>query len=449
MRALTTGALCTLSLTISMSMAPPAWSQQKVGVATTVVGPVTVTRAALPAAPLKFKDDIFLRDRVTTGDDAITRILLGGKVIVTARERSTLTITEVPGLSTIDLASGRIAVAVDKTRMKSGERVEVRTPNAIAGVRGTVFIVEAQPNISTVTVLRGLVDVSRLDPNAHVAVGPVTPVAKHHTITVRNNVLPAHPTAITPAQADALSREFTPPMRQVAAAIPVEDEVQKAKALLSALLPQDDESDRQGSTASGSMNPEAEATPGVQPVDSGRAAVSPGITPATSLVSGAGATLSNTTNTLADTTGLLTNTTNTLVGTTTGLLTNTTNTLVGATTGLLTNTTNTLVGTTTDLLAGTTGLLTNTTTNLVGGTTGLLTNTTTNLVGGTTGLLTNTTNTLTGATSTLIPTTTTTLGSTTTNLLSSPTATTLAPTAPTTSSAPLGGLLKPLGGLLK
>ena len=434
MRAFTTGALCTLSLTVSMSLAPPAWSQEKVGVATTVVGPVTVTRAALPAAPLKFKDDIFLRDRVTTGDDAITRILLGGKVIVTARERSTLVITEVPGLSTIDLASGRIAVAVDKTRMKSGERVEVRTPNAIAGVRGTVFIVEAQPSISTVTVLRGLVDVSRLDPNAHVAIGPVTPVAKHHTITVRNNVLPARPKAITPAQADALSREFTPPMRQMAAAIPVEDEVQKAKALLSALLPQDEQVDRQGSTASGSMNPEAEATPAVRPVDSGRAVVSPGITPATSLVSGSGATLSNTTNMLADTTGLLTNTTNTLVGPTTDLL--------AGTTGLLTNTTTNLVG-------GTTGLLTNTTTNLVGGTTGLLTNTTTNLVGGTTGIPTCACITTVQPTlNTAVVPTTTTLVPTTTNLLSSPT-TTLSPTAPTTSSAPLGGLLKPLGGLLK
>lgn len=233
MRTFTTGALCSLSLAVALSMPAPGWSQEKIGVATTVIGPVTVARASMLPATLKFKDDILLRDRVTTGDNAITRILLGGKVVVTARERSTLTITEVPGLSTIDLPGGRIAVTVDKARMKSGERVEIRTPNAIAGVRGTVLIVEAEPTRSTVTVLRGLVDVSRRDPRAQITVGAVTPVAKHETVTIRNNVLPARVQKISPARAEALSREFTPPMPQVSASVvmPVEEEVERAKTL--------------------------------------------------------------------------------------------------------------------------------------------------------------------------------------------------------------------------
>ena len=48
---------------------------------------------------------------------------------------------------------------LERREMKPGERVDVRTPNAVAGVRGTVLIVEALRNTSTVTVLRGLVDV--------------------------------------------------------------------------------------------------------------------------------------------------------------------------------------------------------------------------------------------------------------------------------------------------
>jgi hypothetical protein len=237
---ISTGALCSLSLfAVSMTVVTPAWSQEKIGVVTAVAGPVRVARVSTPPEPLKFKDPVFLRDRVTTGDNAITRILLGGKVIVTARERSTLTITEIPGLSTIDLASGRIAVAVDKTRMKPGERVEIRTLNAIAGVRGTVLIVEAERNVSTVTVLRGLVDVVRVDTKTGRAVGPVTPVGTHQAVTVRSDVLPARPQAIPPARAEVLSKEFTPPMRQVTAStvMPVDDEVERAAALLNALLP--------------------------------------------------------------------------------------------------------------------------------------------------------------------------------------------------------------------
>jgi hypothetical protein len=233
------GTLGSLSLALSVVMAAPALSQERVGVVTTVIGPVTVARASAPAEPLKFKDDIFLRDRITTGDAAMTRILMGGKVVVTARERSTLTITEVPGLSTIDLTSGRIAVAVDKTRMKPGERVDVRTPNAIAGVRGTVLIVETVRNTSSVTVLRGLVEVVRLDPATGRGIGPVTPVGAHQTVTVRSNTLPARPQTITRDRAQQLSQEFTPPIRTVGATsvMPVENEVARAHAVLKELLP--------------------------------------------------------------------------------------------------------------------------------------------------------------------------------------------------------------------
>jgi hypothetical protein len=234
-----TGTLGSLSLALSLVVAAPAWSQDRVGVVTAVIGPVTVARASAPAGPLKFKDDIFLRDRVTTGEAAMTRILMGGKVVVTARERSTLTITEVPGLSTIDLTSGRIAVAVDKTRMKPGERLDVRTPNAIAGVRGTVLIVETLRNTSSVTVLSGLVEVVRLDPATGRGIGPVTPVGAQQAVTVRNDVLPARPQTITRERSQQLSREFTPPMRTVDATsvMPVKNEVARATAMLNELVP--------------------------------------------------------------------------------------------------------------------------------------------------------------------------------------------------------------------
>ena len=115
----------------------------KAGVVTTVQGSATVTRAALrQPAPLKFKDDVFQGDRVATGDNALARLLLGGKAVVTVRERSAVTITEVPGTSTVDVTNGYVALAVAKERMKSGESIQIRTPNAVAGVRGTVVLVE-------------------------------------------------------------------------------------------------------------------------------------------------------------------------------------------------------------------------------------------------------------------------------------------------------------------
>ncbi len=134
-----------LVVAIPVLIAPPAASAQiaKVGIVTTLLGTATVTRAAVAQpAPLKFKDDIYARDRITTGDDAVVRVLLGGKAIVTVRERSSLTITEAPGAATIEMGVGKIAVAAVKERFKNGETLEIKTPNAVAAIRGTVIITE-------------------------------------------------------------------------------------------------------------------------------------------------------------------------------------------------------------------------------------------------------------------------------------------------------------------
>ncbi len=114
----------------------------KAGVVTTLEGNVTVTRVTLAPQPLKFKDEVFVNDKVMTGEQSIARMLLGGKAVVTVRERSALTITEVPGKATIDLEAGKIAVAVAKDKMRPGESLEIRAANAVAGVRGTVVVAE-------------------------------------------------------------------------------------------------------------------------------------------------------------------------------------------------------------------------------------------------------------------------------------------------------------------
>lgn len=127
----------------AVSPLPTHGQVQPVGVVTTLTGRADVTRAALTQPLiLKFKDDVFERDRIATAEKSIVRVLLGGKAIVTVRELSVLTITEEPGRATIDLASGKIGVAVVKQRMRPGETLDIRTPNAVAAVRGTVFVVE-------------------------------------------------------------------------------------------------------------------------------------------------------------------------------------------------------------------------------------------------------------------------------------------------------------------
>jgi hypothetical protein len=197
----------------TLATASLAAAQERAGVVTTLEGKVTVVRATSPElAPLKFRDAIFVRDRITTGKESFARILLGGKAVVTIREFSAVTITEVPGVATVAVGSGRVAVAVARERMRPGDLVEVRTPNAVAGIRGTVIVAEVfDAQRSVITVLKGVIDVTRLD--AGRAAGPATVLnaLQQVTITGPNPVSAPQPISIDAAQKMGADFRAAPP----------------------------------------------------------------------------------------------------------------------------------------------------------------------------------------------------------------------------------------------
>lgn len=209
-RAAALGAACVLTLpTIAAAQAARA------GVVTTLQGTATVARAsATQPAPLRFRDDVFIQDHIVTGERSIVRILLGGKAVVTVRERSALTIHETPATSTIEIGSGKIALAVAKDRMKPGESVQIKTPNAMAGVRGTVVIAEVVPApaggaITTrFTLLTGIVDVARLDTRTGQPAGTLLTLQPLQTVTV-TGAMPASPVrALGRAEAQSLAADY-------------------------------------------------------------------------------------------------------------------------------------------------------------------------------------------------------------------------------------------------
>lgn len=204
-----------LAIAAQVALPSVGFSQtDRVGVVTTLEGTAIVARASA-SAPLKFKDDVFVHDRISTGERSFVRVLLGGKATVTAREHSVIVITEMPGASTITLTSGRIAVAVSKDKLKPGEVVQISTPNALATIRGTVVVAEVSPEWtgtrSVITVLRGLVDVIRIDPATGRTIGMARDVGALQTITVAgSSPAPLPPqTAISTDEAKRLSAEFT------------------------------------------------------------------------------------------------------------------------------------------------------------------------------------------------------------------------------------------------
>ena len=197
------GAVTIVAVTI-LSVTAAHLEPVRTGVVTALHGTVTVTRSAAKAIPLRFRDDVYPHDRIVTGDRSLARILMGGKAVVTIREHSVLTITEIPGTSTIDLAGGGIAVAVAHEKMRPGESVEIKTRNGIAGIRGTVVIAEvsevsggSREVTTTFTVLRGIVDVRLLDPTTRPGGASVITLNALQSIGIRPRV-PAHRVTLTP-----------------------------------------------------------------------------------------------------------------------------------------------------------------------------------------------------------------------------------------------------------
>src|SRR5213593_4242952 len=202
-----------LTAAAALLLASSALAGDRVGVVTNIEGTATVARLTRPdAQPLQFKDDVFLRDRIATGERSFVRVLLGGKATVTARERSVLTITEVPGVSTIQLGEGWISVAVSKGLMKPGEVIEIKTPNAVTAIRSTVVVAEVVPtpegHRSTITILKDLVDVTKLDSAGRLS-GSAVKLGALERVTVTNSAAVPRPETITQEAAKKLASDFS------------------------------------------------------------------------------------------------------------------------------------------------------------------------------------------------------------------------------------------------
>ena len=119
---------------------------------------------------------------------------------MTVREHSIVTITEAPGVATVDVAIGRVAVAVAREKMRPGDVVQVKTPNAVAGIRGTVIVAEVlDADHSVITVLKGTIDVRRLDAGG--VVGAAVIVNALQRVSVTGDAPVSGPQAVAPAAA--------------------------------------------------------------------------------------------------------------------------------------------------------------------------------------------------------------------------------------------------------
>jgi hypothetical protein len=197
-----------LALLLAWPALAPAQEQpagpKPVGAIAALSGKGTISRAAQPeATPAKLEDSVFVRDKIATGDLSVIRVLMGGRITITIRERSIVTITDDPARTRIDLQEGRVAFKVHDGGLRTGEVAELRTPNAITGIRGSLVVANVTGFDSEVTVVeaRHTITIATRQSPAR-----TTPVPVGHTVRITGPAATARITAVAKAAKDHLDK---------------------------------------------------------------------------------------------------------------------------------------------------------------------------------------------------------------------------------------------------
>ena len=195
----------------------PAWAAEAIGQFSHVEGKVDLLRnGALPAVPVKDGDSVQVKDVIRTKSNARAVITFKDGNILRLAERSRMDITEYLSTPTtikgvIDLPRGKVMASVERKTTErvaipqGGNKFEIRTPNAVAGVRGTEYIVAHNLNVTVVLVKDGAVNVY----NPKTPTVTVT-VTAGNTTSVAEGKVPQLPRPAKPGEIEKNEKDTTP-----------------------------------------------------------------------------------------------------------------------------------------------------------------------------------------------------------------------------------------------
>jgi hypothetical protein len=200
-----------LAAAMALALAPALAAEigaQEVGVVVQAEGQVTGTPAGGSQAPLAVPDPVLLDMRVATGRASYARMTFGSAGVLELGAGAEVVLDR----STVDAATGAedslLGVIAGKVRLALSSlfrgSVEVDTPTATIGVKGTILTTEVpDPDLTVVWVEEGTVDVTSK------AGGTVTVTAGYST-SVRRGAAPTAPAPFDPESGAAAVRALPP-----------------------------------------------------------------------------------------------------------------------------------------------------------------------------------------------------------------------------------------------
>lgn len=166
-------------------------------------------RKVAPGAPFYVGETVVTRD----GGRVKLQFVEGGNELVLGANTSLLiqragTDAAHAG-TTLDLARGEVRANVNRKYSGEGnETFEVKTKNAVAGVRGTIFVTrfDLKSNKSEVATLRGAVHVASMGPGGAMSAGVMVKPGQFTETSPETKSMAVKPLASNPGLKDAVSR---------------------------------------------------------------------------------------------------------------------------------------------------------------------------------------------------------------------------------------------------
>lgn len=204
-RALLLAVVAIAALPASVSIVA-AQTSSRLGIVTTLVGDATLTRAGGTPRALAFKDEVFPGDTIRTAPGGLARVLMRGATLVAIGDASTVGLTAAAARSTVRLDAGTVSVVVGGDKPVP---LDIRTPQALASLRGTSVIAQIAGAATTFYVLTGLLEVQTVAASggAGGAGGGLVLVKALETTTVSNGQIGAVG-ALTPQAAANIMKDF-------------------------------------------------------------------------------------------------------------------------------------------------------------------------------------------------------------------------------------------------
>lgn len=199
----------TLAMGALMGTAQLAWSED-VGTVAAVEGSAEVGRGGTWASAAS-GTVIGVGDQLRTGRPGRMRIVFRDDSVLVLGDSTTVVVDEQifnpsASSSVFSLVQGKLRSIVSHYYGAAGAQFEVNTPTAVAGVRGTEFVISYDPATGATEVvgLRGVVTVNgTVDPTA-----PGLLVTANQVTDIGNGELPTSPRAADPEQMRQLLRDI-------------------------------------------------------------------------------------------------------------------------------------------------------------------------------------------------------------------------------------------------